>query len=234
MVHTVPMRNEMGTEGTEGRDGPIPVRPVSKRVRAKGTKPELEVRMDTPRTTSVAGGGNLSAHEAEMAEKARKAMEMRAAGATYTQIAKRLGYAGPGPVYGLIKRHIQKMSYEGVTEMRAVQLDRLHTMLMAVWPKVVDPNHPQTLQAMDRALSITDRITRMYGLDSPPEEAGEETAGMTVSNTITVGGSTAEVLAALRAMADARKAVEGGPVPEGEDAPDVPEAEVVEDTPDHE
>ena len=223
----------MGSKGGKYPKGdPVPVKAITRRTRQKGTTPDLDVRMETPRTTSVAGGGNLSSHEAEMAEKARKAMEMRAAGATYAQIAKRLGYAGPGPVYGLLKRYISRMSYEGVAEMRAVQLDRLHTMLMAVWPKVVDPSHPQTLQAMDRALSITDRITRLYGLEGGVDEAGEET-GMTVSNTITVGGSTGEVMAALKAMADARRAADGPTDAQGAEQPvvDVEAAEVV---PDHE
>ena len=183
--------------------GAVP-KPKAVRVRSENSKAELSVRMDTPRTTSVAGGGNLSAHEAEMAEKSRKAMEMRAAGATYAQIAKRLGYAGPGPVYQLVKRSLARIQVEGVAEMRLVQLDRLHTMLMAVWPKVVDPTHPQALQAVDRALAITDRITRIYGIEGSPETSTE--AGVTISNSITVGGSMAEVMAAMQAMTDARNA----------------------------
>jgi len=183
---------------------PVPIRATTRRVKAKGATPPLDVRMETPRTTSKAGGGNLSSHEVEMAEKARKAMELRAAGATYAQIADRLGYSGPGPVYGLIKRHIAKMTFEGAAEMRVVQLDRLHTMLMSVWPKVVDPSHPQSLQAVDRALSITDRITKMYGLDASLAEGGADPS-LTVTNSITVGGSTAEVMAALKAMAATRR-----------------------------
>lgn len=208
----------MASKGGEYPKGePVPVRTTVKRTRVKGATPDLPVRMDTPRTTSVAGGGNLSSDEADKAEKARKAMEMRAAGATYAQIAKRLGYAGPGPVYGLLKRYLDRVHVEGVAEMRLVQLDRLHTMLMSVWPKVVDPSHPQSLQALDRALSVTDRITRLYGLENM---AGDETTeGVTVTNSVTVGGSTAEVMAALKAMAETRKAAEPPVI-------DVPEAEV--------
>lgn len=197
----------MGASGEYPEGDPIPVKVGTKRARVKGTIPDLPVLLDTPRTTSVAGGGNLSSKEAERTLKAIKALEMRAAGATYAQIAKRLGYAGAGPVYALVKRYLARSTVEGVAEMRLVQLDRLHVMLMTVWPKVVDPSHPQTFQALDRALSITDRITRMYGLDTASAGSLADAANghATITNTITVGGSSAEVVAALQAMADRRE-----------------------------
>lgn len=175
--------------------------------RAKGTVPDRRIRQQTPRTTSVAGGGNLSTREAAQIERGRKALELRATGMTYEQIAKALGY-GPnskGAVYALLQRYLLEEQREGIAEMRTVQLSRLHNLLSAVWSSALDPQDPKQLQAIAQALQITDRITRLYNLEHTQDPT--TTDHIEISNTITVGGTAQELTAALTAMQNQRNAI---------------------------
>ena len=52
---------------------------------------------------------------------------------------------------------------EPTEELRTVEYERLNQMLLILWERVQQGE----LGAIDRALSIMDRISKMYGLDSP-------------------------------------------------------------------
>lgn len=106
--------------------------------------------------------------EREYAEKARKVFELRLAGATFTQIAERVGYAQPSAAYKTWQREIANIPRSVVDEARRLEESRLDTMLTAVWPAVLRGQ----LGAIDRALAISTRRARLLGLDAPVKVTG--------------------------------------------------------------
>ncbi|MFM7270828.1 MAG: hypothetical protein ACKO2C_04250 [Actinomycetes bacterium] len=49
--------------------------------------------------------------------------------------------------------------------MQLVQHERLLALLASVWDKATDPNHPEHLKALDRALDVIDAITKLWRCD---------------------------------------------------------------------
>ena len=99
----------------------------------------------------------------EVREKDRQALELRKAGASYEVIAKQLGYADSSGAYKSIQRSMKSIIAEPTEELRTVEYERLNQMLLILWERVQQGE----LGAIDRALSIMDGISKMYGLDSP-------------------------------------------------------------------
>ena len=97
------------------------------------------------------------------AEKQRRALELRKAGATFEQIADSLGYAFPAAAAKAVKTALKRTIQEPADEVRELELARLDAMLFAIWPRVKQGN----LQAIDRALKIMARRAEYLGLDAP-------------------------------------------------------------------
>ena len=140
------------------------------------------------------GGHKLSKTSSkaiEVREKDRKALELRKAGASYELIAKQLGYADSSGAYKSVKRSMQSIISEPAEELRAVEYERLNQMLLILWERVQQGE----LGAIDRALSIMDRISKMYGLDSPRKTEVNQTITQGV---MIVDGTKDEYLSAIR------------------------------------
>lgn len=127
----------------------------------------------------------------EVREKDRQALELRKAGASYEVIAKQLGYADSSGAYKSVKRSMQSIIAEPTEELRSVEYERLNQMLLILWERVQQGE----LGAIDRALSIMDRISKMYGLDSPRKT--EVTQNIT-QGVMIVDGTKDEYLSAIR------------------------------------
>lgn len=56
-----------------------------------------------------------------------------------------------------------------VPQARALANRRMNRLLRAVWPKAIDPRHPEQLAAHQRALATIDRLVKLEGLDAPQE-----------------------------------------------------------------
>jgi hypothetical protein len=127
----------------------------------------------------------------EVREKDRQALELRKAGASYEVIAKQLGYADSSGAYKSIQRSMKSIIAEPTEELRTVEYERLNQMLLILWERVQQGE----LGAIDRALSIMDRISKMYGLDSPRKTEVNQTITQGV---MIVDGTKDEYLQAIR------------------------------------
>ena len=140
------------------------------------------------------GGHKLSKTSSkaiEVREKDRKALELRKAGASYELIAKQLGYADSSGAYKSVKRSMQSIISEPAEELRAVEYERLNQMLLSIWERV----QLGELGAIDRALSIMDRIGRLYGINAPQRTEVEQTITQGV---MIVQGDKEDYLSAIR------------------------------------
>lgn len=92
-------------------------------------------------------------------------LELRAAGASFDQIAEVVGYASRGAAHKATMTALQAMVYEGVEELRALELGRLDSMLAGgLYTKALKGD----VTAIDRVLKIMDARRRLVaGLEVP-------------------------------------------------------------------
>lgn len=96
-------------------------------------------------------------------ERARKALDMRKNGASFSNIANKLGYADESGARKAIEALLKKTTYEAVDEARKLELEKLNMLEMAIAQMVINGN----LSAIDRKLRIMDRRAKLLGLDAP-------------------------------------------------------------------
>jgi hypothetical protein len=123
--------------------------------------------------------------------KDRQALELRTAGATYQQIAAKMGISlsGAGLCVSRAMDALRLEVSEQAEAVRQMELDRLDAMLLGLWEKARrgDP------AAIDRVLRIQERRSKYLGLDAPTKS---ETSA-TVHSTVRLDGVTDEQLSAL-------------------------------------
>lgn len=117
--------------------------------------------------------------------RATQALQLRAQGLTYEEIAIRTGYASRGAAHNAVQRALAQYSAPIIEDARKLEEFRLDMLLGSVWPlcfeheKVtIDKNGNEKrekklvdLFAIDRALAIAERRARLRGLDMPKDEA---------------------------------------------------------------
>ena len=110
--------------------------------------------------------GASKAQRAKTAERRRRAIELRLAGATYEQIAETLGYSSRAAAYVDIDRALRAALAEQHQEadmLRHQELARIDTLQRSVWDAAMQGD----LRAVDVALRCIDRRCRLLGLDAP-------------------------------------------------------------------
>jgi hypothetical protein len=115
--------------------------------------------MASPRETEYKPGEKTP----EVAERWQKALELRKAGASYQQIADKLGYEGASGAYNAVMGAIKATLREPAAEVRALELDRLDRLMVGMWKRAGDGDE----KAVASVLSIMDRRARLLGLDAP-------------------------------------------------------------------
>lgn len=133
----------------------------------------------------------------EAAEKRRRALQLRKAGATFDQIAEQVGYDNKGNAYRAVNQELADLPKEDAAELRDLEMARLDSLLTAMWPKAIGGNG----WAVDRVLRIMERRARLAGLDQPEQIA-----------ITTAQGDFESAYRALIAEMAARDTVEGGAV----------------------
>jgi len=129
---------------------------------------------DSSHPTGVSGNSGKG-HGSDVANarhrKASAAIQMRLAGATWEEIAIGLGYPTARQALVATERALVKQlaSDEDRDKMRKIAGARLERLLRSVWPKAIDPDHPDHLLAVTKAREIVDRHAKLYGLDAPQE-----------------------------------------------------------------
>ena len=95
-----------------------------------------------------------------MPSKQEQAVDMRIAGASYRQIASQIGVS-VGTAFTYTQKALQGTKQDAAEELRAAELLRLDRLMMAVWPRATGGD----MDAIDRAIKIMDRRSRLLGLD---------------------------------------------------------------------
>lgn len=103
--------------------------------------------------------------------KANAALQLRIAGASWSEIAESLGYPTPRAALVATEKALEKelKTEESQTAMRSLAGKRLERILRGVWSKAIDPKNPEHLLAADKARLLIDRHAKLYGLDAPTE-----------------------------------------------------------------
>lgn len=99
------------------------------------------------------------------AEKAAAGVELRAAGASYDEIAKLVGWASKGAAHKAVMKALRQIPADGVEELRALELRRLDTMLAG---GLFNRARRGDVAAIDRVLRImAERRRYVAGLEVP-------------------------------------------------------------------
>jgi hypothetical protein len=89
-----------------------------------------------------------------------RALELRAAGMTYEQIAHEVGYANKGTAHAVIHQALEEREAASVDQLRYLELDRLNAMQVALWRDAVAGK----VTAVDAIVKIIDARCRLLGL----------------------------------------------------------------------
>jgi hypothetical protein len=100
-------------------------------------------------------------------ERAINALELRKGGASYKNIAEKLGYRTASAAYRAIDRALKKTLQEPTEQVRRLELERLDRLYLSVWAKAKGGD----LMAIERALQISARRSKLLGLDAPTKIA---------------------------------------------------------------
>jgi len=102
--------------------------------------------------------------------KSNAAIQMKLAGATWADIAKTLGYPTARQALVATEKALERQLHtEDRDAMRRLAGARLDRLLLGVWPKAIDGEHPEHLLAVTKAREIVDRHAKLFGLDAPTE-----------------------------------------------------------------
>lgn len=168
---------------------------------------------------TVDEGGNPNAdlekptQENETNQRAESALALRLSGASYTQIAKVIGYASAYNARSAVERVLANSadSPEERDQMRVLTDRRMNRLLQSVMSKATNPKEPDHLAYNARAMAIIDRQVKLWGVDAPLQvqvSATDERINEYVAN----------IAALAKADTDAEEAdiLDADEVPDGE------------------
>lgn len=98
----------------------------------------------------------------ELLDKHMEWLELRRQGLTYQAIGDRFGVTKQA-VWDAVNRRVQKVEFEHVDAYREYELELLGVIQEGIMQKCVDGD----LQAIDRLLRLSERRSRLLGLDRP-------------------------------------------------------------------
>lgn len=105
----------------------------------------------------------------QKADDTRKIVQLRLAGAQLEEISVVIGIS-TSQVSRDLSNAIKNMPQERAEELRSIEAMRLDRLLRSVWKNAVDGD----LKAVDRALRISERRAKMFGLDTLTVSAGSD------------------------------------------------------------
>jgi len=101
----------------------------------------------------------------ETAARYREVLELRCAGLSFDEIAKRTGYAGRQGAQQAYNSALKRWAIESVEQQRIIQSERLDRIFTQAYLEARNGN----LQAIDRCLKIEKRRAELWGLDAPKQ-----------------------------------------------------------------
>lgn len=89
-----------------------------------------------------------------------RAIQLKAQGLTYQQVADELGYANRGSVHSIVQKGLAKREADSVDTLRFVEQQRLDELQYAVWERAMQGHIP----SVGAALHILKARVRLLGL----------------------------------------------------------------------
>lgn len=105
------------------------------------------------------------------AQRVQLALQFRALGLTWDEVAAQAGYESRGAAHNAVRRELQRNISPQVEEMRqheALILEQLHKRCMTA---AMNEGNKGFLFAVDRVLAIRERWAKLFGLDIPVDQA---------------------------------------------------------------
>lgn len=149
------------------------------------------------------GQGESKASERRVLATGRQAqaLKLRAAGTGYEEIARAVGYANASGAFKAVVCGLKKTLAEPANELRTLELKRLDNYLLAISKQVQSGD----LKAIDRAIKISERRSRLLGLDAPTKIAPTDPTGEEqYDNNIPSEGTADRIMAVLNAVRERR------------------------------
>ena len=110
--------------------------------------------------------------EVELIERERQVIELRRAGYTFDEVARAVGYSNASGAWQAYRRALKRTLVEaGTEELRQNELERLERAHRAVWKRVLEGDD----KAINTMLRLSERRSRLLGLDAPTRIAAEVT-----------------------------------------------------------
>jgi len=106
-----------------------------------------------------------SQHTILAQERGQQALGLRKQGYTLEEIAHISGYADRSGAYRAVMRALKRLPPEPLEGSRTLELMRLDALWRAVWPQAEQGD----LKAIQTALKIIERRSKLQGLDIAPE-----------------------------------------------------------------
>src|SRR6266567_2674033 len=114
---------------------------------------------------------NPQNRDVNAATRAATALALRAERLTYDEIAKRAGYSGPSASRKAVLGVMDRVVVKNVEELRTQELHMLDVMHQEVWLLFMDRKNRGRLFAVDRLLAISERRSKLMGLDLSNDNA---------------------------------------------------------------
>lgn len=125
-----------------------------------------------------------SVRRLEAAERQRRALEMRRAGATFEVIAKQLGWRSGSGAYQAVMAALRRTQQEPADVLRRLELERIDRLWLEMFAQATSDEQPPAVKqaAVDRLVKLAERRARLLGLDAPKRVAvgGDAEAGPVV------------------------------------------------------
>jgi len=112
----------------------------------------------------------MAKHGTITAQRRLRALELRAAGYSYAQIAQMLGYRSKAGAWSAVHRAIDAIEREDAKHLLAIELERLDTAQRAIWEKV----QAGDVSAVRALVAIIQTRAKLLGLGSETVKVGLE------------------------------------------------------------
>jgi len=129
------------------------------------------------------GKGRYSPKRLADFERAREAVRMRKAGASFDQIKEALAYTDRSAAYRAVTREIERARNRTVAAMREQEGDKLDILMEALWTACTAD--PPNLESVKVYILCARRKAKLWGLDVVPPPTAQASANVQV--TIQVG-----------------------------------------------
>lgn len=126
-------------------------------------------KKDLQRAVEEGRDSNADLDSHESATTAEAAVGLRISGASYTSIAKTLGYSSAYRARSAVERVLAATaeSPEERDQQRVLTSRRINRLLQSVMGRALNPKDPDHLAYNQQALRLVDREARLWGVDAP-------------------------------------------------------------------